>query len=374
MAAPPPRICYNTGMTTGEARPRVVCAMSGGVDSSVAAALLLRQGYDVIGVTMQIWPNESEDERACCSLSAVEDARRVAARLDIPHYVLNFQEEFRRAVIDNFISEYRAGRTPNPCIQCNRWIKFDLLLERALALGAACVATGHYARTAYHDGMGRWSVRRGVDSKKDQSYVLYGLTQAQLPRVLLPLGGLTKPEVRELAREHGFRVHNKPESQEICFVPDDDYGRFLRQQAPEIATPGPIVDTSGTQLGTHQGVAFYTIGQRRGLGITANEPRFVIRLDPQANTVVVGGQADLLQRRAVATDVVFGKFSPEMLAQPTPVLASMRYKMQAQPATAQVVDARLEVTFQEPQRAITPGQALVCYDGEDVAAGGTILA
>ncbi|OPZ86173.1 MAG: tRNA-specific 2-thiouridylase MnmA [bacterium ADurb.Bin429] len=338
--------------------------MSGGVDSSVAAAVLLAQGYDVVGVTMQIWPNESDDDRACCSLSAVEDARRVAAKLGIPHYVLNFQEEFRRAVIDNFISEYRAGRTPNPCIQCNRWIKFDLLLRRAGELGADCVATGHYARTVYHEELGRWSVRRGVDRAKDQSYVLYSLTQEQLPRVLFPLGGMTKPEVRDLAREHGFRVHNKPESQEICFVPDDDYGQFLRRETPEIAAPGPIVDTAGTPRGTHQGVAFYTIGQRRGLGIAANEPTYVVALDPTSNTVVIGAQADLLRHRAAAEDVVFGKFSKEMLAELAPVLASLRYKMHAQPALAHVEDGRL---------AVTPGQALVCYDGEDVAVGGTIV-
>lgn len=359
-------------MTT--ARTRVVCAMSGGVDSSVAAALLLEQGYDVVGVTMQIWPQASDDERACCSLSAVEDARRVAASLGIPHYVLNFQEEFRRAVIDNFIDEYRAGRTPNPCIQCNRWIKFDLLLARAEALDAACVATGHYARAVYHEDIARWSVRRGADRAKDQSYVLYGLTQPQLPRVLFPLGELSKAEVRALAAARGFRVAQKPESQEICFVPDDNYGRFLRAETPEIATPGPIVDTAGRVLGTHQGVAFYTIGQRRGLGITANTPLFVVRLDPAANTVVVGAAEELLARQAIAEDVIYGKWAPETLDAPRRVLATLRYKMQAQPATAQREGDRLCVTFDEPQRAVTPGQALVCYDGDDVVAGGTIAA
>jgi tRNA-specific 2-thiouridylase len=347
--------------------------MSGGVDSSVAAALLLAAGHEVIGVTMQIWPQQGDDERACCSLSAVEDARRVATALGIPHYVLNFQEEFRRSVIDNFIAEYRAGRTPNPCIQCNRWIKFDLLLERAVALGADAVATGHYARAVYHEDLGRWSVRRGVDRGKDQSYVLYGLTQAQLPRVLFPLGEMTKPQVRALAAEYGFRVANKPESQEICFVPDDDYGRFLREQTPEIATPGPVVDTAGRVLGTHQGVAFYTVGQRRGLGIAVNAPLYVVRLDAAANTVVVGTQEELLARRAVAGDVVFGKWAADALAAPRPVLATLRYKMAPQPAVAQVADDRLTVTFHNPQRAVTPGQALVCYDGEDVVAGGTIV-
>jgi len=352
---------------------RVVCAMSGGVDSAVAAAALRAQGYDVVGVTLQVWPTARDDDRACCALSAVEEARRVAAKLGVPHYVLNCQEEFRRAVIDHFISEYRAGRTPNPCIQCNRWIKFDWLLQRAAELGADCVATGHYARTIYHADLGRWSVRRGVDRHKDQSYVLYGLTQAQLPRVCFPLGGLTKPAVRDLARAHGFRVHNKPESQEICFVPDDDYGQFLRQELPEIATPGPIVDTTGRRRGTHPGVAFYTIGQRRGLGIAATEPLYVVALDPARNTVVVGAEADLRRQRAAAEDLVFGKYAAAMLAEPVPVLASLRSTMSAQPALAHVEAGRLLVTFQEPQRAVTPGQALVCYAGEDVAVGGTVI-
>lgn len=346
--------------------------MSGGVDSSVAAALLQEQGYEVIGVTLQVWPTSTENERACCSLAAVEDARRVAAHLGIPHYVLNVQDSFFQAVITPFIESYRRGETPNPCILCNRRIKFGLLLETARKLGANCVATGHYAQIRRDGASGRWYVRRGEDARKDQSYVLYSMTQDQLAHTLLPLHGLEKTAAREIAAARGLHLAHKRDSQEICFIPDNDYRAFLRAHAPDIFKPGELVDRQGMLLGTHEGIAGFTIGQRKRLGITTPEPRYVVDILPQENRVVIGEPPDLLQREVAATEIVYGKLDAHALQTPQRVTAKLRATMTAQPGVAYVEGDRLRVRFDTPQRAVTPGQALVCYVADDIAAGGVI--
>lgn len=355
---------------------KVVIAMSGGVDSSVAAAMLVEEGYDVIGVTMQIWPTVNDLEeafsRTCCSLSAVEDARRVAAKIGIPHYVMNFRDIFEETVIDNFIDEYRRGRTPNPCIRCNKFVKFEALLAKAQALGAEYVATGHYSRIVFDESRGRWLLKRGMDHSKDQSYALYGMTQYQLAHTLMPLGGIAKDETRRLAAELGLSVASKPDSQEICFVENRDYPAFLRNAAPETVRPGPMLDIDGKTIGRHDGIAFYTVGQRKRLGIGgAGEPLYVVRIDAANNAVIVGRNADLFARSLAAT--VMNYISVENIAAQIAVTAKIRYNMKDSPALlSQLPGGQAQVSFETPQRAITPGQAVVLYDGEDVLGGGTI--
>lgn len=354
-------------------KTRVVCAMSGGIDSSVVAALLHEQGYEVIGVTLQVRPSVIDSERAGSMLLAVEDARRVANRLGIAHHVFNVQKEFQQLVIDPFIVSYRRGETPNPCISCNKWIKYGLLMQKARDLGASYLATGHYARIINDPLTQRWHLRRGADAQKDQSYVLYGLTQDQLASTLFPLGEMTKNETRDIAHSLELSVAGKPESQEICFVPDNNYRYFMRDRAPDSFAQGEIVDEQGTVLRMHEGIANFTIGQRRGLGISANNPIYVTAIDTKNNRVVVGPESSLYSQHVMATDLVFGKIDADHLKSPCRVTAKVRSTMLEQPGVAQMVENKLQMIFDVPQRAITPGQAVVCYEGDDVLVGGTIL-
>ncbi|MBV9849411.1 MAG: tRNA 2-thiouridine(34) synthase MnmA [Armatimonadetes bacterium] len=356
-------------------KPTVVVAMSGGVDSSVAAGLLLRQGYNVLGVTMQIWQESATQTKGagCCSLGAVEDARRVAGKLGIPHYVLNFRDFFAEKVIDNFVSEYKRGRTPNPCVNCNRYVKFDALLYKARALGAEYLATGHYARVEFDEDRRRWTLRRALDAGKDQTYALYHFTQDELAHTLMPLGLVTdKAETRRIAAELGLAVANKPDSQEICFVQGGSYTDFLARAAPETVRPGDIVDTQGARRGRHDGIAFYTIGQRRRLNVGSPLPLYVVDIDAAANTVVVGGNDDLMADGLVADDVNWVGIAG--LQESRAVTAKIRYNMEPVPATVQKAarGGEIVVRFDAPQRAVTPGQSLVLYDGDSVLGGATI--
>lgn len=355
--------------------PRVVVAMSGGVDSSLAAALLAEQGYEVIGVTMRLWSDGAEavaGARTCCSLAAVEDARRVAARLGIPYYVVNLSERFAQAVVGDFVREYRRGRTPNPCVRCNQHVKFEALMQRARELGADYLATGHYARIRTDPATGRYLLLRGVDAAKDQSYALYTLTQEQLRATLFPLGEMTKRETRERAAKLGLCVAAKRDSQEICFVPDD-YASFLRRVMPSAAAPGPIVDQTGKVLGEHPGIAFFTIGQKRGLRLPLPHPLYVLEIHPETNTLVVGPVEALMGRDCVVEDVNW--IGVPGLEGELEVAARVRYNMAAQAAVVRPLEGGwVHLQFREPQRAITPGQAAVFYQGDVVVGGGTIRA
>jgi tRNA-specific 2-thiouridylase len=354
----------------------VMAAMSGGVDSSVAAALLCEQGYNVVGATLKLFSNDDigldTTIRTCCSLSDVEDARSVCYRLGIEHFVFNFGDEFNRDVIRRFIDAYIKGRTPNPCIDCNRFIKFDKLLERAVLLGMDHIATGHYARISQDAATGRWLLRKSKDASKDQTYVLYALTQEQLSRTLLPLGGLTKNEVRALAEARGLVNARKPDSQDICFVPDGDYAAFIERVLGVRSQPGDFTDADGKVLGSHKGIIHYTVGQRRGLGLSSDRPKYVIRKDVAANTVVIGGEEELYCASMTVGDI--NLISMERLTEPLRASVKTRYSQKEALSTLYPPEnGAMTVMFDTPQRAVTAGQAAVFYDGDIVIGGGTIM-
>ena len=356
-------------------KKKAVIGMSGGVDSSVAAWLLKEQGYEVIGVTMQIWQDEAEEVQeengGCCGLSAVEDARRVARQLDIPYYVMNFREDFRKSVIDYFIREYLAGRTPNPCIACNRYVKWEALLKRCLEIGADYIATGHYARVEKLPG-GRFAIRQSVTAAKDQTYALYNLTQEQLSHTLMPVGEYSKDQIREFAEKLDLRVAHKPDSQEICFVPDQDYAGFIERTTGKPSPEGNFVTADGQILGRHKGIIHYTIGQRRGLGLPMGRRVVVTEIRPETNEVVIGEQEDVFTKVLYADRLNY--MAEPFFESGRRATAKIRYNHRGSACAIYPEGPdRVRVEFDEPVRAVTPGQAVVFYDGDYVLGGGTIL-
>ncbi len=355
---------------------KVVVGMSGGVDSSVAACLLKEQGYEVIGVTMQIWqeedPEQVEENGGCCGLSAVDDARRVAWSLDIPYYVMNFRKEFKESVMDYFVDEYLHGHTPNPCIACNRYVKWEALLNRSMEIGADYIATGHYARVMQLPN-GRYTIQNSVTAAKDQTYALYNLTQEQLSRTLMPVGAYTKDEIRQMAEDYGLDVAKKKDSMEICFIPDNDYAGFIERNVENVPGPGNFVDKDGNILGQHKGITHYTVGQRKGLNLAMGRPVFVTEIRPETGEVVIGDNEDVFSDRLVCGNVnwmaVDGLHGEEKT-----VMAKIRYSHKGAPCVIrELPDGTVECQFETPQRAITPGQAVVFYENDYVFGGGTIL-
>ncbi len=355
---------------------KVVVGMSGGVDSSVAAYLLKKQGYDVIGVTMQIWQDEDrevqEESGGCCGLSAVDDARRVAQMLEIPYYVMNFKQEFKKNVMDYFVEEYLQGRTPNPCIACNRYVKWESLLNRSLEIGASFIATGHYARIE-HLPNGRYALKMSATAAKDQTYALYNLTQEQLSRTIMPVGEFTKDEIRKIAEDIHLLTANKPDSQEICFIPDNNYAGFIEQEAGDRVPPaGNFITQDGTIIGKHLGITHYTVGQRKGLNLAMGHPVFVKEIRPKTNEVVIGESEDVFSKRLLCNKLNFMSISE--LKEPMRVLAKIRYSHKGTYCMIeQTAPDQITCLFEEPVRAVTPGQAVVFYDGEYVLGGGTII-
>ena len=351
---------------------RALIAMSGGVDSSLAALLMKEKGYECIGCTMKLYENEDagiEKTKTCCSLDDVEDARNVACLLDMPFYVFNFTERFRTQVIDRFVQSYEEGRTPNPCIDCNRYMKFDKLYERAKLMGCEYIVTGHYARIEKEDG--KFFLKKALDETKDQTYVLYTLTQDQLAHTMFPLGDLTKRTVRNIAEKNGFINANKPDSQDICFVPDGDYASVIEKYTGRICMPGNFVDTEGNIMGRHKGIIHYTLGQRKGLRIAAGKPVYVCEIRPQTREVVLGNPEDLMSRDVYVSD--FNWISGNAPGGRIRCTAKVRYRQSEQPAVLSVEGDIVHIVFDQPQRAITPGQAAVVYDGDVVLGGGTII-
>lgn len=350
-------------------KKRILVAMSGGVDSGTTAALLKKEGHDVIGVTMQLW-DYGDADGGCCSADDVRDARRVAEQINIPHYVVNYMDVFKKYIVEDFVGKYLSGKTPSPCVLCNQFMKFNFLLRRSLELGADYLATGHYARVETDEVTGKFYLSKAVDTYKDQSYFLFTLTQNELSRIMFPLGSMTKDEVREIAKDMNLKVANKPDSQEVCFITAGDYRDFLKEHGGMRKGRGEIIDVDGNVLGYHDGVYSFTVGQRRGLGIAKGKPMYVVKVEPEANRVVVGEEKDIFRTKLTANNISWVDIIP---SDKMKVRAKIRYRHFESDASVSIQsDSQAFVEFNTPQRAMTPGQAIVFYDGDRVLGGGWI--